>query len=181
VGQVGFHSEKAVVKIKVEKKDNDILNRLERTRQERYPDLAAEREVGAPAAGAAGGRGGRVQGRGARWRAGWPAAWWLSGAGCLVRAECLLAVQSPPPPSSALPFDCHRPPLPCSHPPACPQSYDKHLREQRKAEERRQRAEQKAAKEESKRQQELRSYKGLMRVGGQGALGGLGVQGALKA
>ncbi len=64
------------------------------------------------------------------------------------------------------------PPLPCSHLPARlpsrPQSYDKHLREQRKAEERRQRAEQKAAKEENKRQQELRSYKGLMRVGAVG-------------
>ncbi len=43
--QVGFHNQKDVRKVKVEKKNNDIINRLEKTRQERSPDLAAEKEV----------------------------------------------------------------------------------------------------------------------------------------
>lgn len=45
VGQVGFHDQKAVLKVKVEKKSNDIINRLERTRQEKHPDLQAEQEA----------------------------------------------------------------------------------------------------------------------------------------
>lgn len=44
VFQVGFHSNKLVTKVKVEKRVNEIINRLNRTRQELYPDLAAERE-----------------------------------------------------------------------------------------------------------------------------------------
>ncbi|KAG2445261.1 hypothetical protein HYH02_008729 [Chlamydomonas schloesseri] len=45
VGQVGFHDPSLVLKVKVERKNNEIINRLEKTRQERYPDLAAEKEV----------------------------------------------------------------------------------------------------------------------------------------
>ncbi|DBB14517.1 hypothetical protein WJX82_007992 [Trebouxia sp. C0006] len=44
VGQVGFHSNKLVKKVRVEKRINDIINRLNKTKQELYPDLAAERE-----------------------------------------------------------------------------------------------------------------------------------------
>jgi len=44
VGQVGFHDEKAVFKIKVPKKINMIVNRLNKTRDEREVDLQAERE-----------------------------------------------------------------------------------------------------------------------------------------
>ena len=42
---MGFHDQKAVLKVKVEKKSNDIINRLERTRQEKHPDLQAEQEA----------------------------------------------------------------------------------------------------------------------------------------
>jgi len=42
--QVGFHSNKLVKKVRVEKRINDIVNRLNKTKQELYPDLAAERE-----------------------------------------------------------------------------------------------------------------------------------------
>ncbi|EFJ52841.1 hypothetical protein VOLCADRAFT_101600 [Volvox carteri f. nagariensis] len=45
VGQVGFYDQSLVFKVKVERKNNEIINRLEKTRQERYPDLAAEKEV----------------------------------------------------------------------------------------------------------------------------------------
>lgn len=45
VGQVGFHSNKLVKKVRVEKRVNDIVNRLNKTKQELYPDLAAERET----------------------------------------------------------------------------------------------------------------------------------------
>ncbi|XP_044146984.1 coiled-coil domain-containing protein 25 [Bufo gargarizans] len=44
VGQIGFHRQKDVKSINVEKKANEILNRLEKTKDERYPDLAAEKE-----------------------------------------------------------------------------------------------------------------------------------------
>ena len=43
--QVGFHSNKLVTKVKVEKRINEVINRLNRTKQELYPDLAAERET----------------------------------------------------------------------------------------------------------------------------------------
>jgi len=47
VGQVGFYNTKLVKKEKVEKKKNDIVNRLDKTKREEFPDLAeqkAERE-----------------------------------------------------------------------------------------------------------------------------------------
>ncbi|XP_037806914.1 coiled-coil domain-containing protein 25 [Lucilia sericata] len=43
-GQVAYHNEKAVKKIRVEKRRNDIVNRLNRTKTEEYPDLRQERE-----------------------------------------------------------------------------------------------------------------------------------------
>jgi hypothetical protein len=42
-GQVGFHREKNVKKIHVEKRVNEIINRLNKTRVEKFPDLAAEK------------------------------------------------------------------------------------------------------------------------------------------
>ncbi|XP_061114699.1 coiled-coil domain-containing protein 25 isoform X3 [Conger conger] len=44
VGQIGFHRQKEVKIVAVEKKINEIVNRLEKTKDERFPDLAAERE-----------------------------------------------------------------------------------------------------------------------------------------
>ncbi|XP_033991503.1 coiled-coil domain-containing protein 25 [Trematomus bernacchii] len=44
VGQIGFFRQKEVKLVAVEKKVNEIVNRLERTKDERYPDLAAEKE-----------------------------------------------------------------------------------------------------------------------------------------
>lgn len=44
VGQIGFHRQKEVKLVLVEKKVNEIVNRLEKTKDERYPDLAAEKE-----------------------------------------------------------------------------------------------------------------------------------------
>ncbi|NWV16754.1 CCD25 protein, partial [Origma solitaria] len=44
VGQIGFHRQKDVKMLTVEKKVSEILHRLEKTRVERFPDLAAERE-----------------------------------------------------------------------------------------------------------------------------------------
>ncbi|XP_064412396.1 coiled-coil domain-containing protein 25 [Latimeria chalumnae] len=44
VGQIGFHRQKDVKIVTVEKKINEILNRLEKTKEERFPDLAAEKE-----------------------------------------------------------------------------------------------------------------------------------------
>lgn len=45
VGQVGYHDLKLVRRIKVEKRQNEIVNRLNKTKREEYPDLAAEREA----------------------------------------------------------------------------------------------------------------------------------------
>ncbi|KAG9131753.1 hypothetical protein Leryth_009495 [Lithospermum erythrorhizon] len=45
VGQVGFHNQKMVRTVKVEKRMNDIINRLNKTKVERTPDLKAEREA----------------------------------------------------------------------------------------------------------------------------------------
>ncbi|NXG09476.1 CCD25 protein, partial [Sakesphorus luctuosus] len=45
VGQIGFHRQKDVKVLTVEKKVNEILNRLEKTKVEKFPDLAAEREA----------------------------------------------------------------------------------------------------------------------------------------
>ncbi|KAF5837895.1 DUF814-domain-containing protein [Dunaliella salina] len=45
IGQVSFHNEKAIKKVKVERKVNEILNRLEKTRTEvEKPDLEGEKE-----------------------------------------------------------------------------------------------------------------------------------------
>nr|AFK40797.1 unknown [Medicago truncatula] len=49
VGQVGFHSSKMVRTVRVEKKINEIVNRLNKTKVERKPDLKAEREAVAAA------------------------------------------------------------------------------------------------------------------------------------
>ncbi|KAM7344508.1 coiled-coil domain-containing protein 25 [Cochliomyia hominivorax] len=43
-GQVAYHDEKSVKKIRVEKRRNEIINRLNRTKTEEYPDLRQERE-----------------------------------------------------------------------------------------------------------------------------------------
>jgi len=45
VGQVGFKDPKAVKKTRVKRRENDIVNRLNKTKVERFPDLAAEREA----------------------------------------------------------------------------------------------------------------------------------------
>ena len=45
VGQVGFRDEKAVVRVPSVKRCNETVNRLNKTRQERFPNLAAEREA----------------------------------------------------------------------------------------------------------------------------------------
>jgi len=45
VGQVGFADEKAVSRFNVSRRCNEAVNRLNKTRQERFPDLAAEREA----------------------------------------------------------------------------------------------------------------------------------------
>lgn len=44
VGQVGFHKEREVRKIKVAKRNNEIINRLKKTKTEAHPDFRAERE-----------------------------------------------------------------------------------------------------------------------------------------
>lgn len=44
IGQVGIHKEKEVRKIRVAKKSNEILNRLNKTKEEAHPDFRAERE-----------------------------------------------------------------------------------------------------------------------------------------
>ncbi|CAN6456472.1 unnamed protein product [Victoria cruziana] len=45
VGQVGFHNPKIVRTVKVEKRINEIVNRLNKTKVERKPDLKAEKEA----------------------------------------------------------------------------------------------------------------------------------------
>ncbi|XP_020691281.1 coiled-coil domain-containing protein 25-like [Dendrobium catenatum] len=45
VGQVGFHNSKMVRTVRVEKRVNEIVNRLNKTKVERNPDLKAEREA----------------------------------------------------------------------------------------------------------------------------------------
>ncbi|KAK6941510.1 NFACT, RNA-binding domain [Dillenia turbinata] len=44
-GQVGFHNPKQVRTVRVEKRINEIVNRLNKTKVERKPDLKAEREA----------------------------------------------------------------------------------------------------------------------------------------
>lgn len=43
VGQVGFHDSRAVKRATVERRRNEILNRLNKTKTERFPDLAQEK------------------------------------------------------------------------------------------------------------------------------------------
>lgn len=45
VGQVGFHNSKMVRTVRVEKRINEIVNRLNKTKVERTPDLKAEKEA----------------------------------------------------------------------------------------------------------------------------------------
>ncbi|MCO5574096.1 hypothetical protein L7F22_027873 [Adiantum nelumboides] len=45
VGQVGFHNSKLVKTVRVEKRINEVVNRLNKTKVERTPDLKAEREA----------------------------------------------------------------------------------------------------------------------------------------
>ncbi|XP_077991228.1 coiled-coil domain-containing protein 25-like isoform X2 [Glandiceps talaboti] len=44
VGQVGFFKNREVRTITVDKRINEIINRLNKTKEERFPDLQAERE-----------------------------------------------------------------------------------------------------------------------------------------
>ena len=41
---MGFRNQKAVKKVAVHKKSNDIINRLNRTKKEEFPNFAALRE-----------------------------------------------------------------------------------------------------------------------------------------
>mmetsp|Transcript_4349 Transcript_4349/g.10855 ORF Transcript_4349/g.10855 Transcript_4349/m.10855 type:complete len:214 (+) Transcript_4349:186-827(+) len=43
VGQVGYHDHKLVRKTHVEKRKNDIVNKLNKSKREEYPDLKAQR------------------------------------------------------------------------------------------------------------------------------------------
>lgn len=43
VGQVGFHHQSAVIRVPILKRINEIVNRLNRTKEERHVDLEAER------------------------------------------------------------------------------------------------------------------------------------------
>jgi hypothetical protein len=45
VGQVGFFDDKLVRKVRVEKRKNEIVNRLNKTKTELFPDLAEEKEA----------------------------------------------------------------------------------------------------------------------------------------
>src|SRR5277367_713926 len=42
-GQIGFHRQKQVRKVHIEKRINEIINRLNKTKLEKFPDLAAEK------------------------------------------------------------------------------------------------------------------------------------------
>lgn len=44
VGQVGFHNDKEVKKVRVEKRINEIVNRLNKTKKEASPNFRAQRE-----------------------------------------------------------------------------------------------------------------------------------------
>lgn len=45
VGQVAFHKDKEVRKVRVVKRINEIINRLNKTKREAFPDLRLERET----------------------------------------------------------------------------------------------------------------------------------------
>jgi hypothetical protein len=42
-GQIGFHRQKEVKKVHIEKRINEIVNRLNKTKVEKFPDLAREK------------------------------------------------------------------------------------------------------------------------------------------
>ena len=42
-GQIGFHRQKQVKKVLVEKRVNEIINRLNKTKEEKFPDLPGEK------------------------------------------------------------------------------------------------------------------------------------------
>ncbi|KAK7863847.1 hypothetical protein R5R35_003331 [Gryllus longicercus] len=44
VGQVGFHKDREVRKIRVAKRSNEIVNRLNKTKREEHPDFRSEKE-----------------------------------------------------------------------------------------------------------------------------------------
>jgi hypothetical protein len=44
-GQVSFHDQKMVKKVHVQVRQNAIVNRLNKTREEKFPDLRAERDA----------------------------------------------------------------------------------------------------------------------------------------
>eukprot|EP01103_Thecamoeba_quadrilineata_P015532 TRINITY_DN493_c0_g1_i4.p2 TRINITY_DN493_c0_g1~~TRINITY_DN493_c0_g1_i4.p2 ORF type:complete len:108 (+),score=28.14 TRINITY_DN493_c0_g1_i4:358-681(+) len=44
VGQVGFHRQKDVKLVKAIKKDAEVLNAINKTKREEFPDLAAEKD-----------------------------------------------------------------------------------------------------------------------------------------
>lgn len=44
VGQVSFYRDKDVRKMRIEKRSNEIVNRLNKTKREEHPDFRAERE-----------------------------------------------------------------------------------------------------------------------------------------
>jgi hypothetical protein len=44
VGQVGFKDNKAVKRIHIEKRENVVVNRLNKTKVEKFPDLRLDRE-----------------------------------------------------------------------------------------------------------------------------------------
>lgn len=45
IGQVSFHDHKKVRKMRVEKRINEVVNRLNKTKIESHPDFQAEREA----------------------------------------------------------------------------------------------------------------------------------------
>ena len=42
-GQIGFHRQKQVRKVHIEKRVNEIINRINKTKLEKFPDLAAKK------------------------------------------------------------------------------------------------------------------------------------------
>jgi hypothetical protein len=44
VGQVSFHNPKTVKKVHVKQRENPIVNRLNKTKVEKFPDLKTEKE-----------------------------------------------------------------------------------------------------------------------------------------
>ena len=44
-GQVSFHKAKEVKKVYIEKRENEVINRLTKTKVEEYPDFEAEKQA----------------------------------------------------------------------------------------------------------------------------------------